>query len=106
MLTDLIELHRASGVCGSSCESWPRGAKSGVIDQLSNLIGACTISNGFKKSNAVREALVDSCLKVMGDSTHAKKAERTLNQLIMCPDGRWHPLDNSGGKERTGEAVC
>lgn len=87
----LIADHRANRGSG--------GAKSGVLDQPSNLIAACSLCNGFKESGADRAHLIALGLRVEGDSTHAKTAIRARETPVMYPDGRWWLLDDDGGKE-------
>lgn len=74
------------------------GAKSGVLDQPSNLIAACRICNGFKESGADREAMLERGVRVQGDSTHQKTARRALSTPVRYPDGRLFYLDDLGGR--------
>ncbi|MBK0420383.1 hypothetical protein JD276_15245 [Leucobacter sp. CSA1] len=75
------------------------GAKSGVLDRPSNLIAACGICNGYKESNANRAELERRGVRVRGDSTHAKTAQRALLTPVLYPDGHVYWLDDFGGRE-------
>ncbi|WP_130453119.1 HNH endonuclease [Leucobacter luti] len=72
------------------------GAKSGVLDQPSNLIAACRVCNGFKESGADRAELEARGVRVRGDSTHQKTAERALSTPVRYPGGRWFYLNDDG----------
>lgn len=74
------------------------GAKSGVLDQPSNLIAACRVCNGFKESGADRAELEAWGVRVRGDSTHLKTAQRALITPVRYPDGRLFYLDDLGGR--------
>lgn len=87
----LVADHRANRGSG--------GAKSGVLDQPSNLIAACAICNGFKEAGADREELIQRGVRVEGASTHAKTADRARVTPVRYPDGRLYYLNDDGGKE-------
>lgn len=77
------------------------GAKSGVLDRLSNLVGACGFCNGAKENaeGAARDELVRRGLRLLTDSTHAKTALRALVTPVEYPDGRLFYLLDDGGLE-------
>lgn len=74
------------------------GAKSGVLDQLSNLIGACGICNGHKESNADRAELLRRGVRVDGGRTHAHTAEKARAIPVEYPNGEVWWLDDDGNK--------
>lgn len=74
------------------------GAKSGVLDQPSNLIAACRVCNGFKESGADREVMLKRGVRVQGDSTHQKTAERARITPVRYPDGRLFYLHDDGSR--------
>lgn len=76
------------------------GAKSGVLDQMSNLIAACSLCNGKKETvyGELRELLVARGVRVESHSTHAKTAVRALETAVYYPDGRRYELDDDGGR--------
>ena len=76
------------------------GAKSGVLDQPSNLIAACSICNGFKEAGADRHELEQRGVRVRGDSTHQKTAERARTTPVRYPDGRVFYLNDDGTREQ------
>lgn len=76
------------------------GAKSGVLDQASNLVAACAFCNGYKEAGGDRGDLVARGLRVEGASTHAKTADRARATPVQYPDGCWWLLDDNGGKEK------
>lgn len=75
------------------------GAKSGVLDRMSNLVAACGICNGLKEtvSGEVRDELVRRGLRLLSDSTHVKTALRALVTPVEYPDGRRFYLLDDGG---------
>lgn len=75
------------------------GAKNRVLDQASNLVGACGICNGFKEAGADRAALVARGLRVDSGRTHAHTAEKAREIPVLYPDGRFYRLDDDGRKE-------
>ena len=71
------------------------GAKSGILDQPSNLIGACRICNSYKESNADRAALVARGVRVEGGRTHAHTADKARDTPVEYPNGeRWWLTDD------------
>lgn len=74
------------------------GAKSGVLDQPSNLIAACSLCNGFKEAGADRSGLEARGVRVRGDSTHQKTAERARITPVRYPDGRLFYLHDDGSR--------
>lgn len=74
------------------------GAKSGVLDQLSNLISACGLCNGFKEAGADRKACVARGVRVDGGRTHVHTAERARETPVLYPDGKRYLLCDAGHK--------
>lgn len=74
------------------------GAKSGVLDGLSNLIAACRLCNGFKESGADRTKCVERGVRVDGGRTHAHTADRARETPVLYPDGKRYLLCDAGHK--------
>ena len=81
------------------------GAKSGVLDRLSNLLAACGLCNGLKEDaeGDLRAVLEARGVRLRSDSTHAKTALRALVMPVEYPDGRRYYLDDLGGREEVVE---
>lgn len=73
------------------------GAKHRVLDQASNLLGACGPCNGYKETNADRAELLRRGVRVDGGRTHAHTAEKARDTPVLYPDGKRYLLDDAGG---------
>ena len=76
------------------------GAKHRVLDQTSNLIAACGFCNGFKESNADREALILRGVRVESGRTHRHTADKARMIPVEYPNGDRWLLDDEGGRSR------
>lgn len=76
------------------------GAKTGVLDRMSNLVAACGICNGAKEdaTGALRDSLVNRGLRISPGRTHAHTAEKALVLPVYYPDGDPWWLDDEGGR--------
>lgn len=76
------------------------GAKTGVLDRMSNLVAACGICNGAKEdaTGALRDSLVNRGLRISPGRTHAHTAEKVLVLPVYYPDGEPWWLDDEGGR--------
>ncbi|UOQ57213.1 hypothetical protein MUN78_16410 [Leucobacter allii] len=81
------------------------GARSGVLDRLSNLLAACGLCNGHKEDaeGDLRADLERRGVRLRSDSTHAKTALRALVTPVIYPDGGRYYLDDFGGREEVKE---
>lgn len=77
------------------------GARTGVLDRMSNLVAACGLCNGAKEdaTGVVRLSLEARGLRLMTDSTHRKTALRALVTPVVYPDGREFYLLDDGTRE-------
>lgn len=76
------------------------GARSGVLDEMSNLVASCSPCNGWVEdsSGAEREMLIARGIRVVPSGTHAKSALKARETPVWYPNGdRWY-LDDDGGQ--------
>lgn len=76
------------------------GSKS--LDGYSNLLASCSPCNGWieDSSGADRHELEQRGVRVRGDSTHQKTAERARTTPVHYPDGRVFYLNDDGTREQ------
>jgi len=90
-----------------------QGGAGRVLDNPSNLVGACAICNGHKESLPVRSILVDKGLRVVSGRTHRHTAQKALETPVQYPDGLFmlcdsghrHPLLPDGTYEECPELL-